>query len=167
MCISATPVKRQVTNPPGHKPDPPAVCGGAPLVLIGLLLLVGCRPSEPKPVEITATDMCASCKMAISEKRWAAELLDRDGEPVKFDDIGCMLRYRKRMQDSGAIVAFFVVDFESRRWLQAATAHYVRSPEFRTPMGSGIVAYNEASSAAAAAAEHHGELLRFTDLLRD
>lgn len=104
--------------------------------------------------------------MAISDKRYAAEFLDRDGEPVKFDDIGCMLRYRRRLADKDAITTFFVVDFDSRRWLQAATAHYVRSPEFDTPMGSGLVAYGDATRAGGAAAAHHGALLRFTDLLR-
>ncbi len=111
--------------------------------------------------------MCASCKMAISEKRYAAEFLDQEGEAMKFDDIGCMLRYRKRTQSNGAIAASFVVDFESRQWLQASTAYYVRSPEFRTPMGSGIVAYSAATSAAAAAAKHQGQVLRFADLLRE
>ena len=104
--------------------------------------------------------------MAISERRYAAEFLDRDGEAVKFDDVGCMLRYRRRMADQGAIATAFVVDFNSGRWLEAAAAYYVRSPDLKTPMGSGLVAYADAASAANAAAAHHGEILRVADLLR-
>jgi copper chaperone NosL len=48
------------------------------------------------PVDIDPGDMCQSCKMAISQKKYAAEFVDKDGGVFKFDDIGCMFRFAKQ-----------------------------------------------------------------------
>jgi hypothetical protein len=37
--------------------------------------------------------MCAQCKMAISERRYAAEIAGVDEDVIKFDNIDCMVRY--------------------------------------------------------------------------
>lgn len=132
--------------------------------LLGLFWLPACQPAAPHPVEIAPEDMCAFCKMAISEKRFAAEIIPKDGEPLKFDDIGCMIRYMKIRQNRGEITAVFVVDYETREWLKAEEAHYVRSSQLTTPMSSGIVAYREKAQADTAVAKYRGELLRFADL---
>lgn len=136
-----------------------------PALVASLLLLVGCQQAALAPVDISAEDICASCKMAISEKRYAAEFLTKDGEPVKFDDIACMARYVQTRQHKDTIATYFVVDFDSRQWVPAEAAHYVRSVDFQTPMRSGIVAYQDEAQAQAAVAVHHGTLLRFADLL--
>ena len=130
--------------------------------IVTLLLAVGCQHAAPGPADIEPGDICASCKMAISEKRYAAELIDRDGELLRFDDIGCMLRWVEGQPHEAT--AYFVADFDSRKWVRAEEAYYVRSPELKTPM-SGIVAFQDASSAEAAAARYHGDRLRLTDLL--
>ncbi len=136
-----------------------------PALVASLVCLVGCQQAALAPVDIRAEDLCASCKMAISEKRYAAEFLTKDREPVKFDDIGCMMRYVQNRQRQDTIAAYFVVDYDSRQWLPAEAAHYVRSADFKTPMRSGIVAYQDEGKAQAAVAAHHGVLLRFAELL--
>src|SRR6266540_3325651 len=76
-------------------------------VLIPLLLISwGCGTPSLKPVEIEATDMCSFCRMAVSEPRYAAEIVDREENVYKFDDIGCMVRFLKTHQTQGA--AMFV-----------------------------------------------------------
>jgi copper chaperone NosL len=104
--------------------------------------------------------------MAISEKQYAAEFIDKDSEPYKFDDIGCMIRYVKGNQNKDTIAAYFVVDFDSQSWVKAEEAHYVRSSEFKTPMSGGMVAFKDKSKADGAVAKHQGELLSFSDLMR-
>jgi copper chaperone NosL len=121
--------------------------------LFSLVFVAACRQSEPKAVDLLPEDMCAYCKMAISEKRYAAEFITRDGEVFKFDDIGCMVNYTKSKSNRADIAAFFVVDFESKQWLRAETACFVRSPEFKTPMNGNIAAFRDNRTAS----RHSGE----------
>jgi copper chaperone NosL len=103
--------------------------------------------------------------MAISERRYAAELIRQDVEPVKFDDLRCMIRYveSRREKDDGA--AYYVLDFGSEEWIDAEQALFLQSPAFKTPMGGGTVAFKEKSKAEAAVTRYGGNLVRFADLI--
>jgi copper chaperone NosL len=129
-----------------------------------LLFLVCCETSKFKPVAIAPEDMCAYCKMAISEKRYAAELIDSEGQAFKFDDIGCMLNFTKSKKTTAKIVAYFVMDFDERQWTKAEGAYYVRSAEITAPMNGGIIAFKNQSKAKEAVDRYHGKLIRFEDL---
>jgi copper chaperone NosL len=128
------------------------------------IILAGCHKSGLEPVAIEPEDMCGFCKMAISEKRYAAEFIDIDGQPFKFDDIGCMVNFMKSKGNKQGIRAYFVMDFNDRNWLKADTAYYVRSSELKTPMGGGVVAFKDEAGAAEAAQKYRGTVLRFADL---
>jgi copper chaperone NosL len=134
------------------------------ILLVVCLLLDACAKQDTKPVEITPEDMCAFCRMAISEKRFAAEFITRDGDALKFDDIGCMVDYLMAKQDPQRVVAYFVADFETREWVQGEAAFYVRSAEFKTPMSHGIAAFKEQGRAAAEANKYQGRPMRFSEL---
>ena len=139
------------------------------LLACGITTLVGfasCRNQTIAPVAIDANDMCAFCRMTISEKRYAAELIDKDGEVSKFDDIGCMTNFMKQRTNEGSIRATFVMDFERGEWLKAEDAIYVRSPQFKTPMSGGIAAFKHESTAQATAAKYQGTVLRFAELVK-
>jgi copper chaperone NosL len=131
-----------------------------------MFVLANCQSATLEPAAIEANDMCAFCRMSISEKQYAAELIDRDGEVFKFDDIGCMANFRKEKKNDGSIRATFVMDFERREWLRADDAFYVRSAELKTPMSGGIVALKDESNAQATAAKYQGTILRFTELAK-
>jgi copper chaperone NosL len=131
------------------------------------LFCIGCRNAELRPIEIMAEDMCSFCRMAISEKRFASELLTQDGEVFKFDDIGCMLRFRKSHGHPDSVVATFVLDYGTRKWIKAEEAYFVRSKEFKTPMGGNVVAFKTGADAAAAADRTQGVSLRYAALLED
>jgi copper chaperone NosL len=133
------------------------------LIFAGLLL-AACRTSEPRPVDILPEDMCAFCRMAISEKQYAAQFMRRDGGVFKFDDIGCMLNFVKAGGDQGEIIAFFVVDFETRQWTRGESAFYVVSAEFKTPMSHGVAAFKERAKAEAAASKRNGKWMQFAEL---
>ena len=110
-------------------------------ILMLAVLLAACAGGAIKPVDIEASDMCSFCRMAISEKRYAAEIIDAEDNVMKFDDIGCMLRYRDAAGTTLKPLAIFVTDFETREWLPAEKAFFVRPANVKTPMGSGIVAH--------------------------
>ena len=136
------------------------------IAVILLILLAGCQTKTLEPVSIEANDMCSFCRMSISEKRYAAELIDSDGQVFKFDDIGCMGNFIKQKRLNSSISAAFVIDFERREWLKAEKAAYVRSSEFKTPMNGGIVAFKDQSIARAAVDQYHGSLLTFAEVTK-
>jgi copper chaperone NosL len=126
-----------------------------------MLFLVGCQKSVIVPVALAPEDMCAYCKMAISEKRYAAELIDSEGQAFKFDDIGCMVNFSQSRKNTTKIVAYFVMDFDERQWTKADDAYYVRSSEITAPMNGGIIAFKNQAKAKEAADRYHGKLIRF------
>jgi copper chaperone NosL len=128
------------------------------------LLWAGCQTGGFEPVALAAEDICAGCKMAISERQYAAQFLDRDGLPYKFDDLACLTGYVTRHGVEERIAVYFVMDYEARQWIKAQEAYYVRSPELKTPMSGGTVAFRQEAAAAAAAVKYHGRRLRFDDL---
>src|SRR5215470_12346642 len=131
-------------------------------VALMLTLLTGCRSRSPRPVDIEPSDMCGFCRMAISQKRFAAEVLDADENAVKFDDIGCMLRYLEGGRPKPAAV--FVMDYDTREWKHANAASFLRGSKAATPMGGGILAFGDKARAEAAARDLGGEVLLFARL---
>jgi copper chaperone NosL len=135
------------------------------LALLGLLsIFAACAASEVKPVELLPEDVCASCKMAISERQFAAQHVTLDGEARKYDDLGCLLDDLKEKPPQN-VAAHFVMDFDTKQWVNADDAHFVRSAEIKSPMSGGIIAFKDQARAAEAAARFKGTQSRFGDLL--
>ena len=133
-------------------------------VWLAALLLAACQKGAVEPVAIEQEDMCSFCRMAISEKRYAAEFIDNEGEAFKFDDITCMTSFMRERHNQGNIGARFVMDFEAKAWLKADDAYYVQSTEIKTPMSGGIIAFKDRSRAEETAGKYAGKLLRFDDV---
>lgn len=130
------------------------------------LLLVGCRTNTIVPVALAPEDMCSYCRMAISEKQYAAEVIDSDGQAFKFDDIGCMVNFVENKKNKAPVAAYFVMDFDRREWIKGEEAHYVRTSEVTTPMNSGIIAFRTQSQAQQAVDKYQGKLLSWKDIVR-
>lgn len=130
------------------------------------LLSSACGQPGLAPVDLNPEDICSMCRMAISEKRFAAEFITRDGDALKFDDIGCMRDYIKEKRIEESIGAWYVSDYESGTWLNARAASFVKSDQFKTPMGGGIVALKLSSRAAVLAQENNTTVLTFDEVLR-
>lgn len=129
-----------------------------------LLIAVGCANRSPRPVEIDADDMCAQCKMAISEKRYAAELADGDGNMIKFDNIDCMVRYASSHGLRDKAAAWFVADSEGKQWLNARETLFVKSASIPGPMGSGVLCTLNQAQANQLAQHFSGQVVHFDDL---
>ena len=104
--------------------------------------------------------------MAISEKRYAAEMTDMDGNVVKFDNIDCLVRYAAAHGMKDKAVAWFVMDSDGREWLDARQAFLVKSASIPGPMGSGVLAAKNSAVAEDLARRFSGQVLRFEDLWR-
>ena len=136
------------------------------LALVTVILSTSCQKAGIEPVAIAAEDMCSFCRMAISEKQYASELITRDADALKFDDIGCMVNYREQNKQKIEIAASFVTDFYSRTWIRGENAYYVKSGRIKTPMSGDVIAFKSDSKARQFAANVEGSLTSFEDVMK-
>lgn len=136
-----------------------------PLFLMITLCGAACISSALEPVEIYPEDMCSRCRMAISDKRFAAEILLEPGVARKFDDLGCLLS-DLRDAPSGKEPPAFAVDFGKREWVNVKEAYYVRSERISTPMRSGLIAFKDRSDAEQEAAKYGADVLNYRDVVK-
>lgn len=109
------------------------------------LVFLGCSASEIKPVDIYPEDMCSQCRMAISDQSFAAEIITEAEEVYKFDDLGCMEKFRTKSGEL-KIAALFVKDYETKKWIPFARSTIVQTG-LKTPMSSGKVAFADSNKA--------------------
>lgn len=141
------------------------------LILLGMLLaLSACgRSGEPVPVPIyPGEDVCETCRMLISDPKFAAECVMKKGRVKKFDDVICMVRHFDSAKTPEAatgddIRAYFIKDYDTKEWLDAKKANFVKA-NVVTPMGSGTVAFGERERAVRFAQQYQAKLLSFDDL---
>lgn len=124
----------------------------------------GDDPTLDPPAVRWGQDVCAECGMILSDDRYAAAVVAiHDGERHEYlyDDLGEMLAHPPRTEGA---VKQWARDMRSRQWIDASTAHYIRSRRLHTPMGYGVVALNDLQDAEALRDETGGELLSLNDL---
>lgn len=108
-------------------------------ILAMILHVAGCASTDLKPVDIYPEDTCAQCRMAVSERAFASEIITVDREVFKFDDLGCFETFREKNPRLN-VLAMFVSDYESKSWIPYEKSVIVRTG-IRTPMGSGQIAF--------------------------
>ncbi len=140
------------------------------LILLAVLFFTACRDkidTGPQAIRY-GEDSCGRCGMIISDKRFAAELIDQKGEAVKFDDVGCMADYVKGGENEGTKpLAMYVTDFGTGEWIDAGKAFYLLNPELKSPMGYNIAAFGSAEAMSASPFREGGkEAGGFGDLVK-
>lgn len=118
-------------------------------------------------------DECAECGMLISEERCAAALLVEmppgggRRRHLVFDDIGCLLDAELHRAAEFSVVERYLHDFERPEWVRAERAACVTSmpDHVHTPMGSGMVAFVDASRAGVAAVKSQGTVTDYNGLM--
>ena len=115
------------------------------LPAIALLLAAACAAGPLRPDALdTRNDVCASCRMPVSDASLAAQLVARGEETRFFDDIGCARDFLS-FHPRPAVSALFVADHRTRAWVPAEKAVYTRA-RIETPMGSRLIAHADAAS---------------------
>ncbi|HEY3495921.1 MAG TPA: hypothetical protein VGK73_14585 [Polyangiaceae bacterium] len=97
--------------------------------------LFACREDLGAADPIWGKQPCESCRMLVSEPRYAAQLLDQRGERRFFDDIGCLDAY---LVDHPELSPRGVWVRSGERWVDARTARYADGAA--SPMAYGFVA---------------------------
>jgi copper chaperone NosL len=133
-------------------------------LVVAAAALAGCRDSQfsRPPAVRWGEEACAHCRMIISDDRFAAALVDETGEPLKFDDIGCLIQHEAGRFRPGA--AYWVCGFKAAGWLDARRAAFVHSTSIVSPMGYEVAASPEPDAAHDLAAGANGRVLSFTEL---
>ncbi|MGA5688540.1 nitrous oxide reductase accessory protein NosL [Cytobacillus pseudoceanisediminis] len=116
------------------------------LIAILVILLSACSSSASEPAEIKQSrDSCDNCNMGIAELKSAAQLILKSGEPVLFDDIGCMTQYIQT--ENPEYDAAFVHDSLSREWISFETSSFIQNGHIESPMSYGIAAFESLEKA--------------------
>ncbi len=115
------------------------------LLFITFFLFLGC---EQKPLGGVQKmhwdrDMCERCKMAISERKYAVQVINpKTNRLYKFDDIGCAVLWMKEEKipwSDKAII--WITDAKSGKWIDAKRAKY--TDDSITPMAFGFAAFTK------------------------
>jgi copper chaperone NosL len=120
--------------------------GGVSALVLVAALAAACGGGAPEPVALdTRNEQCASCRMAVSDGRFASQLVAPGELPRFFDDLGCLADYLKAGKTPAGAVAF-VADHRTKAWISADRAVYTRVPGLQTPMRSHVIAHADAAS---------------------
>lgn len=130
-------------------------------ILFALALMLSSCADGPREITIGAEE-CAHCRMIVSEERFAAQLRTEHGRTHVFDSIECMAEFIQEdgTTDTASVRGLWVTDFtQPENWVSAPEAHYLRSPELRSPMGINLSAFASDADVQAHQAEYGGEVL--------
>lgn len=105
------------------------------IYLVIILTALGCtfKANEPREPH-WHKENCAHCRMALSERRFAAQILTPQGSRY-YDDLGCAVLARDQDPELKKMPLYVVPD-GTGAWQKAETVRY-RSG-LNTPMGSGF-----------------------------
>ena len=148
---------------------------------LALVLSLACSgagdqaPVSVEPTAIAGTE-CASCGMFVSEQPSPrGQVVYRDGTHEHFCSLGDMRMALKAPSPHGKTTAIFVEslapgfdpaknDTAPLSWMSASEAHYVSGVERPMVMGTPLLSYPDAETAAAEAARLGGQALAWESL---
>ena len=111
------------------------------------IVLAACDGGPLRPAELdTRHESCRFCRMTVSERPFAAQLVAAGEEPMFFDDLGCL---RDFLGSGGKLptgATAFVADHRTGEGVRGAKAVYTEVPTLQTPMASHLVAHADAAS---------------------
>ncbi len=112
----------------------------AAVVTIAMLIFSACGSNGPEPIKLNK-DNCDYCKMTIANGQFASEVKTTKGRFYKFDDISCLIGYKKE-NSTTTFSAYYVNDFlGNNELIDAEKAYYIQSEEIGSPMGGNIAAF--------------------------
>ena len=138
------------------------------LAIIGLsaLLFSSCS-TEPEPIRI-GKDNCDFCKMTISDSRFGAQIVTKNGKKYKFDDQHCLSQFlhEDKVKDEDLAGVYFVDFNEPHGFIHSENAFYLQSPSLKSPMNGNIAAFNDNESLEKAVQKFYGNKITWEEMLK-
>lgn len=117
------------------------------MAILTVLAITGCGKQVAAPVEINEeVDKCQVCNMQVVNNPSATEIILKNGQALKFDDIGCMNEWKKQHPTEEVDVKY-VRDYYTKQWVTEEDATYAYDPTYQTPMAYGIFSFKESKDA--------------------
>ncbi|GAB4447541.1 MAG: hypothetical protein OHK0036_01910 [Bacteroidia bacterium] len=137
------------------------------LVLFSMFILffIACSP-QPEPINYE-TDICAYCKMSISDTQFGAELVTKKGKVYKFDSIECLINFMSEEKDVASQKKFLLtVDYSSpTKLINVEESFYVQTDSISSPMGANILSFEQKSEAEKIVSKYNGKLMRWNEVV--
>ncbi len=112
-----------------------------------VVLISSCSAKGPEPIKLN-TDSCDNCKMTIADARFACELITSKQRVYKFDDLACMVSYKKEHADKAQDALYYVSDYLKPNQLSLAeNAIFIQGDNVGSPMGGNMAAFSNKDSA--------------------
>jgi copper chaperone NosL len=122
--------------------------GLAATAIVFLSFGASCSSPGPEPIAINK-DNCDYCKMTISNIRFATELKTSKGRVFKFDDMACLLNYKKENANTTSAKCYISDYLVPNALLKADSLFYISGEAIGSPMGGNIAAFSNSDSAQA------------------
>lgn len=110
------------------------------IVLVAVVMACSSGPPQPALLDTRGAETCRWCRMVISDRRFAAQIVANGYDPIFFDDIGCLVSYLKKGDNVPPKAVAYVADYQQEGWVAVREAEYFRCPSFATPMNSELIA---------------------------
>jgi copper chaperone NosL len=125
---------------------------------VAFFLLAGMQScsSGPQPIKY-GSNACDFCKMTIMQKKFANEWVSDKGKVYRFDDLHCLMNFRKTDKSNGTA---YVNDFlEKKELTKASELVFVKSEALKAPMGGDIAAFADKADAEEFLKNNKGEIV--------
>ncbi len=128
--------------------------------------LMGCS-TGPQPIKL-GVDACSFCRMSIADNRYGAEIITKKGKVFKFDDMHCVLEFRKSDAiNRKDIKETYLVNFnEPHDFIEAHKAFLFKSDELRSPMGGNTASFTDADKLKQATQKFNGNETTWETLIK-
>ena len=134
------------------------------ILIIVAFFIISCN-TEPQPL-VPGKDECHFCKMPVADTKYGAEIITVKGKIYKFDDIICMINFLKSGLNKNEKVkdVLAVNYFTNQKLMDVNESVFLKNANFRTPMNSGIAAFESPDQAKTFLNEIQSETLNWQQL---
>lgn len=125
-------------------------------------ILLGC--ASPRPVDVVLGEACARCKRPIDNAQISAEQVAANGFGTKFRTVHCMATWIAQ-QKTPVEGRYWVTDYQTRRWIAAERATFVRVVVNPGTMERDFIAFGDDAAAAEAARANQSSTVHWADVI--
>lgn len=121
---------------------------------LSLILLVGisigessCSENLPQPIKVNL-DNCDYCNMMITDLRFTCEVITSKGKVFMFDDLGCLVKFKKENHEKLNTENIYISDFlRPYKLTKASLVFFVSGGKIQSPMRGNTIGFSSKDSA--------------------